>query len=339
MRLTSKKKKQKTEFKFPFEIDQRILQKIFSFILDEHFCLSLVCSSWNKILLDEEFYKNYLLEKFKTIKKALQLPFFYVYNIQCYKNTKAMEIKALKIFQKQKDCVDYLNKYQQKNIFLSTTNPIEEPTYSNFYEISINTNDFLSEILEIIFSFCSIDVLTTCSNVNKFWYQILNHDSDFWDFYWKSIFMSFKDAILKPFHFGIIIMSSECYELNNTEWTIERSSEDAIETLRSMLQERKEELEDISTTNFKNLEYSTIDKTLERPVENPIKEKNFIYFDFNRTIGAPGIINYGCIKMDSFFSDEYLSTTDELYPTEETHGAFFDKLGIIKRNSRFEDWK
>ena len=48
-----------------------------------------------------------------------------------------------------------------------------------FYIFSSESNDFLADILKLIFEFCSIEDLIVFSTVNKFWYQQLNHDSDF----------------------------------------------------------------------------------------------------------------------------------------------------------------
>ena len=159
--------------------------------------------------------------------------------------------KALKIFQEKQGCIDYLKKYydyyknvefegefyefnpsfycdsflmenengstrigchQQMNLFFSKE--IDFPKHKIFDISSSKSNDFLADILKLIFEFCSFEDLIVFSKVNKFWYQQLNHDSDFWETYWKCIFGSFKKGILKKFHISMVVKSQSCGEFH-----------------------------------------------------------------------------------------------------------------------------
>ena len=88
-------KRQKIIQKLPFGIDKGLLENIFHFILNDYQNLCLVCSSWNQILNDENFYEKILLKTFKSLKNALTMPFYYNYDILCYKAYYYMEIKGV----------------------------------------------------------------------------------------------------------------------------------------------------------------------------------------------------------------------------------------------------
>jgi hypothetical protein len=348
--------------------DTLICQRIFCFLIYSESItnLSLVCRSWKKILSDEEFWKQFLLSNFYSLRWMITKPYYFTFDILCYKAYDFMEIQYFTFFEKKNIWLGKVSKMLKETGYV----PDEEIMNGNFLpqyfseklddlselikisetfrfdvfntrkfqkpkNFKVNTtnkiqwNDFVPEILTQIFLFCQVEDFNSLSLVNENWYQILGKDSDFWDSYLLQIYSDYKRAALKKLNYGIIVKTKSCPEFY-VKHSIERSFMNSINKLDEILTERIEEIKDFSGNE--DAESKGIRKILKVMPKNK-NENIHIRAYISPILGAPGIKNYGHIKLKSL-NQEYFSEIDESFPTPLSHDIFLGILGSIQMNQQ-----
>jgi hypothetical protein len=332
--------------------------------------LSLVCSSWKNILSDEEFWKYLLLSNFHNFKYLITKPYFFTFETLCYKAYDFMEIQYFTFYQEESIWLEKRNKilketgfkvpneskaqkqsdqfYSQKldddselvkisdsfHFCLHNPNMIEKPNNFNFLnqeklqKEEMKWNDFVPDILNRIFLFSSIEEFGSLSLVCRYWCWMLNRDSEFWEDYFLVLHYDYKSAALKKMNIGMIVKTWSCNEFH-VKYSIHRSFSQSINKLDDILSERRLEILDF---------YDEVDDDESEKIQMILNEvpenKNEDFYSraiISPRLGAPGIKNYGHIKLKTLNHEYHTSIKDD-FPTPESNDIFLGILTAIQLN-------
>jgi hypothetical protein len=332
--------------------------------------LSLVCSSWKNILSDQEFWKHLLLSNFHSFKYLITQPYFFTFETLCYKAYDFMEIQYFTFYQEESIWLEKRNKilketgfevpneseaqkqlkqyFSQKldddselvkisdsfHFYLHNPSIIQKPNKFNFLnqekiqKEEMKWNDFVPDILTRIFLFSSIEDFDSLSLVCRYWYWMLYRDSEFWEDYFLILHSDYKSAALKKMNYGMIVKTRSCNEFY-VEYSIHRSFSQSINKLDDILSERRQEILDFDEDEEDD-ESKKIQIILEEIPENNNED---IYFRavISPRLGAPGIKNYGHIKLKNLNHEYHTSIKDD-FPTPESNDIFLGILTSIRLN-------